>query len=627
MTWFHPHQLTRRAEVGRLVVILIFLVLSVAFFRIQILGADRYKPQSLNNRLRPIPLPAPRGLILDRDGVVLAENVPGYTVALVPSDPTTLRNTLTRIAAIASLDSAGIEAILRRYRNEPHQPVTVLRDAPFPIVSALEESRVTVKGLMIQTEPKRSYPYKDRIAHVVGYVGEVTEEELAADEFGGARIGTIVGRDGLERQYDDRLRGTDGQRFIEVDALGRTVNDLDRSTWGEKPHQGDTLRTTIDIELQLFVASVFPDGWRGGVVAMNPKTGEILALYSSPSYDPDAFVGGMDPEEWRILSQATDHPLFNRAVEGHYAPASPFKLAVAASGLSRGIVTLDSHMEVPCEGGMLYGNRYFRCWREDGHGELTLREAIYHSCDVYFYQLGLQLSLAHLLDDGVKMGFSRPAGIDLPDERTPVFPESIEYYNRRYGPRGWTSGVTLNLAIGQGEHAQSVINMVKFYAKLANKDGVARDPYLVAGNESEESGLDLAAADLAGLREALEMVVDSGTAVGARVSQLRIAGKTGTAQNPQGLPHGWFIGFAPAEDPDIVVGAIVEFAEHGSSVAPMVTNIIQRHLIGSEIEPSRLVEYLLPSDSAPQPTPLLPDTSLMRRTPSEAGAGGATQPR
>jgi penicillin-binding protein 2 len=628
MTWFHPHAVRRRADAARVLVALLFVILAVAFFRIQVLGADYYALESKNNRLRPVPMPAPRGLVLDRNGVVLAENVPGYTIAVLASDADSLRGTLEdQIAPIAELDSLDIATIVGRFRRAPHEPTIIKRDAPFELVSALEESRMRIPGLVIEPQPKRRYPYGSVVAHVLGYVGEVTEQELSTGEFRGARSGTIVGRDGLERQYDATLRGHDGQRFIEVDALGRTVKKVLEGVELDTAQQGDTLRTTIDIELQTFVDRVFPDGWRGAVVALDPRTGEVLALYSSPSYDPNLFVGGMDPETWRALSQAADNPLFNRAIEGRYAPASPFKLAVAASALSRGIVDFDTKMDIPCRGGMLYGNRYFRCWREEGHGDLTLREAIQYSCDVYFYQLGLRITLADLLADGAAMGFLDRAGIDLPDERAPVFPPSIDYYDQRYGPRGWTSGVTLNLAIGQGENTQTVINMVHFFAKLANPRGAAHAPHLVQNRSTEESSLDLTTEQLAGLRDALELVVEEGTAVGARVSQLRIAGKTGTAQNPHGLPHGWFIGFAPVEQPEIVVGAVVEFAEHGSSVAYLVTNIIQRYLIGPEVEPSPVIEYLLPSDSAPEPIRILPDSSVNRRTPGQAGAGGAAQSR
>lgn len=271
-------------------------------------------------------------------------------------------------------------------------------------------------------------------------------------------------------------------------------------------------------------------------------------------------------------------------------------------------------MTEPCRGGYQYGNRYFRCWKLDGHGDITLREAIQYSCDVFFYQLGLKLGLANLLDDGVAMGFREPSGIDLPGETRPQFPGSTQYYDRRYGPRGWTSAVTLNLAIGQGENAQSLSNMLRFYSMLANPRGEAPEPRLVAGDGGKIRSLGLSPSELAGLRDALVQVVQSGTAAQSQIADLKIAGKTGTAQNSHGPDHGWFIAFAPADDPVIVVGAIVEFAEHGTSVAPMVTRIIARHILGPtapEVDTSEL-ELSLPADSAPESRPLFPDTSLLR---------------
>ncbi len=608
MTWFHPHEVTRRAEIGRIVLVLLFGFLFLAFFRLQVLGSNLYEVQSDENRIRRVPIPAPRGLIVDRNGVVVADNVPGYTIAVIPPALDSLPAMLDRIKAIVGIDSVRIATILRRSGRVPQERVVVLRDAPFEVVSALEEKRVAIPGLSIQMEPKRRYPYDSITAHVVGYIGEVTEQELTSGRIPGVRGGDLVGRDGLERQYDERLRGENGVRYIEVDALGRTVRQASDTI---EPQQGDTLRTFLDVELQRYVAEVFPAGARGAVVAMEPRSGEVLVLYSAPSFDPNGFVGRMDQQSWQALAQAEGQPLFNRAVEGRYPPASPWKLAVAVGALKRGIATLDTKMPTPCAGGILYGNRYFRCWYKAGHGNITLREAIKHSCDVYFYQLGLQLTLRGLLQEGVELGFREPSGVDLPDERVPLFPESEDYFDRRYGPRGWTSGVTLNLAIGQGENSQSVINMVKFYAMLANEDGEAPLPRLVGGSETETRSLGLSPSQLAELRDALVQVVSGGTAAGARVAEFNIAGKTGTAQNAHGPAHGWFIAFAPAEHPVIVVGALVEFAEHGSDVAPLVTRIIRRYLLGPEADRRRL-ELVLPADSAPGALPIPSDTSLTR---------------
>jgi penicillin-binding protein 2 len=619
VTWQNPYELTHRATAVRAVTVVVFVVLAFSFFRVQVLSSDRYEVQAQENRLRPVTLPAPRGLLTDRHGVVLADNVPGYSIALLASSVDSLMAKLERVSTLLPLDSAQVDGIVRRYLRAPTEPVIVLRDAPFDAVSALEEQRAWNPGLVIRSDPKRRYPYGEVTAHLAGYVGEITESELQTPEYRNARGGTLVGRDGLEQVYDELLRGHDGVRFVEVDALGRTVREADEVEV-LLPEPGQTVRSTIDIELQQYIADLFPAGRRGAVIAMEPTQGEILALYSAPGYDPNAFIGGYDPEEWQQLAGSEEFPLFNRATQARYAPASPWKLAVAAMALERGLVTMDSKMAMPCEGGMRYYNRYFRCWRTDGHGQLTLFEAIQHSCDVFFYQLGLTLGLTNLLHDAVALGFRERSGIDLPNEYRPQFPPSTEYYNQLYGPRGWTNAVTLNLAIGQGENAQTLVNMMMFYSMLANRRGVAPRPRLVGSGRGELRSLGLEEPALDGLREALVAVVDRGTAAGAQIADLHIAGKTGTAQNPQGLDHGWFIAFAPVEAPEVVVGAIVEFAEHGSSVAPMVTRIIARHLLGPDAVPTGPIWSLeMPADSAPEPVPILPDTSLLR--------GGTTRPR
>jgi penicillin-binding protein 2 len=508
MTWFQPHQVARRARLARGLVVSVVGVLLMAFFWVQILSSSRYQLASEQNRLRAVPLPAPRGLILDRNGVPLAENVPGYSVALLASSEDSLAALLQRIAPIVGLGPADLPPILSRYRKSTTEPVTVLRDAQFETVSALEERRVLIPGLVIQTEPKRRYPYDAIVAHALGYVSEITEPELASGAFPRARLGTLVGRDGLERTYDQRLRGKDGVRFVEVDAMGRTVRDQGVAPPLE-PEPGETIRTSLDLGLQRFVAEIFPAGRRGAVVVLDPRSGEILALYSAPSFDPNAFIGGIDPELWQRLSRADDHPLINRATQAAYPPASPWKLLVAAAALRRGIVTFSTRMPSPCRGGIQYGNRFFRCWKLEGHGDVTLSDAIKYSCDVYFYQLGLLLGLDNLLQDAGQLGMHDPLGIDLPNERASFFPASTEYFNRRYGPRGWTNAVTLNLAIGQGENVQTPLNMAYFYALLASPTGRPPVPRLVQGDAAPRV-LDLAPPVLAGLREALVSVVEGG---------------------------------------------------------------------------------------------------------------------
>ncbi|PYO63168.1 MAG: penicillin-binding protein 2 [Gemmatimonadetes bacterium] len=606
MSAFHPHLLERRLRLTRTVVLGAGAALVLVFFRTQILDHSKYQLQSETNRLRPIPLPAPRGIITDRNGKILAENLTGYTVSLLPADEDSLRATLRRIAPIVKLDNLAVERLLIRYRRTPYLPVSVLPNATFEVVSALEERRLIFPGLLIQPEPKRHYPDSSLVAHLVGYVGELTETERAQRRFAAVRLGGLLGKGGLERQYDDSLRGADGVRFVEVSALGHVVREGGTAS-RLPPVPGRAVHTTIDLELQRYIAQIFPAGQRGAVLALNPNTGEILALYSAPGFDPNAFVGGVDPDYWHRLSVSEAHPLFDRTIQARYPPGSTWKLAMAAMALRRGVVTLRSRMPIPCRGGLQYGNRFFRCWSAQGHGDLVLADAIAQSCDVYFYQLGLKLGLTSLFEDATGLGFRSRTGIDLPGEITSEFPSGTDYYDRVYGPRRWTSAVTLNLAIGQGENAQTLVNMVRFYQMLAS-DGRARSLYLVHPSSSGPTpSLGLSPEHLAGLRQAMTWVVQRGTARGAGRfgGTIEIAGKTGTAQNPHGPAHGWFIGFAPAEKPEIVVGAIVEFAREGPYVAPLVTRVIG-HYLGVDTTLASKIRIVLPTDTAPHAMQILP---------------------
>jgi penicillin-binding protein 2 len=598
---FHPHLLDRRLGMARTGVWIVLGIIILSFFRTQILGHGKYQLQSETNRLRPIPLPAPRGIIYDRKGRVLAENVPGYTVSLLPGPEANLRSTLARIAAIANIDSIEIERVLQRARKAPYQPALVLGDVPFSVVSALEERRVAIPGLLIQAEPKRSYPDTAIVAHLVGYVGEVTEGERGTKRFAQVRLGGLVGKDGLEREYDDTLRGAEGVRFVEVSARGQMVREAEAAA-NLSPVPGTDLHTTIDLDLQKYISESFPAGQRGAVLALNPNTGEVLALYSAPGFDPNAFVGGISAQYWRSLNENAARPLLDRAIQARYPPGSIWKLAVAAMALKRGIAGPRTHMPIPCRGGLQYGNRFFRCWEAHGHGDLNLTDAIAQSCDVFFYQLGIKLGVSSLLEDANAWGFRGRTGIDLPGEIPSEFPTGPEYYDRLYGPRRWTSAVALNLAIGQGENAQTLVQMVRLFQQLAS-DGRMRTPFVVrpaASANTENASLDLNPDQLAILRRAMIAVVEQGTARGGRLQSLQIAGKTATAQNPHGPSHGWFIGFAPAEKPEIVVGAIVEFSRHGSAVAPLVSRVIA-HYLGIDETRAQRMRVTVPADSAPAP--------------------------
>lgn len=563
-----------------------FLLLVGAFFRAQVVSYKDYRLQSQKNRLRQVPLLAPRGAILDRNGRTIAENEPGYTVKLFAPSVDSMRALLGRVAGIVALDSGLVRTILVRFQGAQYQPAVVLTGADFGTISKLEEHRYLLPGLVVQTEPRRIYRSRSAVAHLVGYVAEVDEDELAKDRYPGARMGSIVGRDGLEQQYDSIIRGTDGVRYTEVDARGRMVRE-EVSSPSLAPIAGNPITTTIDLGLQEFVDSMWTSelaGTRGALVAMTPDGG-VLTLYSAPTFDPNEFIGGIGSDLWNRLRADPAKPLINRTMRGAYPPASPFKLATAVMALKRGVVQFDTHMPIPCRGALQFGNRPFRCWRPEGHGSLDLTGAIAASCDVYFYQLGIRLGLPAILEEGTRIGFGERSGIDLGNEQRPIFPPNTEYYNRRYGPRGWSPAVTLNLAIGQGENSQTLMNMMRFYAALAG-DGTAYAPFLVARAKGEQRSLGITPQQLAGLKAAMARVVASGTAAGSGGRLINVAGKTGTAQNETGKDHGWFLGYAPADKPVIVVGAIMESLEgHGGAyVAPYVVRVIKRYL--TSIDPT-----------------------------------------
>ncbi len=610
-----------RADLARLVLLGAFLLLAGAFFRTQILQHDKFELRAETNRLRQIPLAAPRGTIYDRNGKIIAENVPGYSVKLIATSRDSLRAVLQRLKMVVPMDSAQEAKVLGSYRRGGYQPVVVFGDATVETVARLEEHRPMLPGLVIQAEPKRFYPLGPATAHLVGYVGEVNEQEMERNRFPGAALGAIVGKSGLERQYDHVLRGTEGARYIEVDSRERLVREEAAAPLAAKP--GTAIRTTIDLDLQHFIDSIWPVGVRGSMVAMSPK-GEVLALYSAPSYDPNAFVGGIPPKLWRQLNSDSTKPLYNRAIQARYPPASPFKLAIAAMGLKRGVITSASRMPLPCTGGFRLGTRVFKCWKKEGHGSLDLTGAVASSCDVYFYQLGLRLGLKTILDEGVAMGMHDPTGIDLGNETTPIFPANTAAFDKRYGPRGWSApGTTLNFSIGQGEITQTVINMVNFYQALAG-DGVEVPPYIVQQNDSmKPRPLGLTADQIEDLRRSMIAVVERGTAARSRRTNLAIAGKTGTAQNSHGDDHGWFIGFAPAENPQIIIGSVMEFFKHGSDVAPYVSKALSRYVLGPEPPPApkQAVPVSPPVGSAParppaaHPSAARPDSASTRRTP------------
>ncbi len=583
---FHPNDVARRSRFVTIALFGVFVVLLSAFFRTQILQNYKYSLQSEENRLREVPLPAPRGIILDRNKQIIAENVPGYSVSILSPSADSLRASLGRLGKLITLTPEQIEASVRRYKRAPARPTVVLADATFDVVSVLEERRVEYPGLIIQSAPKRYYPDSSTVASFVGYVGEVTESELTQASFQGYKVGQQVGKAGLEKQYEKQLRGREGARYVEVDARGRVVRDVGARA-ELTPAAAAPLYTNIDIDLQRYMTTIFGDSLQGGAIAIEPKTGAVIALYSAPSYNPNRFIGGIPADYWRALNDDPRRPLYNKVIQGQYPPGSTFKLATAAIALQDGVVGLDEHMRDACTGGYTYGTRYFRCHKKEGHGSLSLVGAIEQSCDVYFYQLGLRMGISRLIAGGVSMNFDKRSGIDLPSESRTIFPYSVDYYNQRFGKGKWTQAVILNLAIGQGENAQTVVNMARFYTALAN-GGEASTPEIATGAPKRTKTFALTAEQMTGLNAALMGVVSMGTARSAAISGVVLAGKTGTAQNSTDElhHHAWFTGFAPAKDPKIVIAVMLEFGGHGDRAARIASKIVEHYL---KVVPTQLI--------------------------------------
>ena len=577
---FHPNDIARRTRLSSYGLGIGFVLLLSAFFRAQVLQTESYQKQSQDNRLREIPLPAPRGIIYDRKGQIIAENLPAYSVSMTAPSLDSLKHSLKQLQQTLQLSDYEINAAVRRYNRAPTRPTVVLPDASIDVISVLEEHRIDYPRLIIQSVPKRFYPDGPAVASFVGYTGEISEKELNLKEYEGYKPGQTIGKGGLEKQYEDVLRGQEGQRFDEVDARGRPVRGVgprpDKDPVGAAP-----LKTNIDLDLQKFAAEIFGDSLQGGVLAMDPKTGGVLALYSNPSWDPNRFTGGIPVDYWRQLQDDPRRPLFNKVIQGTYPPGSTWKLATSVMGLESELVTMSTHMPISCSGGLQYGRRYFKCWEKRGHGSVDLAGAITHSCDVYFYQLGLKIGLSKLVAGGIDLEFDQRSGIDLPSEYRPRFPtrDVRSYYNRLFGAN-WSSSEILNLSIGQGANSQTVASMAKFYTALAN-EGTSSTPELVAQTPEQKKIINLTPAQYAGLRRAMAGVTSAGgTAASANIKGLVIAGKTGSAQNAQNpnKDHAWFVGFAPADKPQIVVSVFLEYGEHGYYAARVASKIIGRYL-------------------------------------------------
>lgn len=581
---FNPQSRRRRAIAATLFVVGVVGVIGYIFFHTQVVRSDELALLADENRLRAVPVPAARGAILDRDGRPLAGSVTRSSLALQSTSPDSLRAALLLLQPILALDEARVSELTDRFRANPYEPLLIAPVLEAEQLAWVEANRGSVPVLLLlDAFPVRDYPGGEAVSHLLGYVGEMTAAERADSmSWPGYEAGQLVGRAGVEAQHERMLAGRYGERYVEVDAEGRIVPGT-AALEETPPIAGGDLRLSIDLELQRFVHSLFEPEDRGAVVAMLPSTGELLALYSNPTYDPNLSVDPEAAAAWEELSQDPRQPLLNRAIAAAYPPGAVWKLATAVVGLEQGVIQPDSRMAIACSGGMSYAGRYARCWDREGHGMLDLIDAIAQSCNVYFYQLGIRLGLNQLAREGTRLGFARPTGIDLPGEEAGSFPTSDDWYVSRLGTAA-TPGDVLSLAIGEGPNAQTPLRVAQFFAAIA-RGGTAPTPTIRADPDSRpiETDLGVPRPAQAALRLALARAVEpGGTAADAALADWKMYGTTASApaQAEGDEPSAWFAGFAGRVEgePDLVLTVLLEDESEDSAAASLAARIADFYL-------------------------------------------------
>lgn len=578
-----------RSAAARLFLGLCFLILVGAAGRLQVLEVDAFAEAAKNNRLRDVTVPAPRGTIYDRHGQVIAENRVGYRVMLMPGNRDSMNAQLARLQPVLGMTDEEMARAKKKWQREQHLPMTVMANAPMDAVAHLEEQKELYPGVLVHEYAKRHYPAGDAVAHIIGYVAEISPEELKTPEWSDYQQGWWIGKNGLERQYERMIGGRPGSRYLEIDAQGRIKRWLPEEL-GLPAVPGRDLQTYLDLDLQRYIMGIWPRAFRGGFVAIEPSTGGILAYYSHPSYDANGFIGGIPDTLWKRLQEDPAKPLLDRVAGTGSAqpPASTWKLAVAAMALEEKVVTPEEFMPVACSGGMaILGRPWVRCWDKNGHGRVNMIKGIYQSCDVYFYQVGAKLGLKRFLETGTRMGFSKKTGIDLPSESRNSFPESLDWWvrNMRYQPK---ESEVVSLSIGQGPTTMTPLKMATIFTALARPDGKAPEPRIAVVEDDTTRGtavdLNLTRSEVEVLWKGLRRVVSpGGTAQLTRLKDWDLMGKTGTAQACHACPlkdHAWFVGFAGpwGKDPEIVAAMFLQHAEHGYTASDYLANAIDFYL-------------------------------------------------
>jgi len=560
------------------------LILLLRLWYVQILEGDRYFTLSTNNRLRVRVVEAPRGFILDRNGEVMVENRPTFDLYATLQDVTNRAEVARILGEILQVPAPEVEARLAEGRSRPYQPFLLRKDLNEAMMVAVEERRLDLPGINMRIRPVRAYPSGGTAANLLGYVSEVNQTQLQREEYQDFHPGENLGQSGVERRFDAFIRGVDGGEQIEVDARGRTLRMVSR----DEPRSGSNVFLTIDRKIQDAAEAAFA-GKKGTVVAMNPTTGEILALVSRPSFDPNLFAQRISGEEWQRIANDASHPLQNRAFQAQYPPGSIFKLIVAIAGLESGALTPET--KFGCAGQFYLGNVKFDDWKKGGHGTLDLRGAIVNSCNVYFYQAGLRVGIDEIVRVSRAFGLGEPPGLGLGDEVKGNLPNPGP---RKKGQPPWTAGNTVIASIGQGMVVTSPMQLLTMVSAIANGGTIYR-PWVVkkivslSGEVLEEyepeaiRQVNVKPETLAFMRQAMFGVVNEGTGQRSKVPGVPIGGKTGTAQvvkkgegkgHAELKDHGWFASFAPVDNPQLAVVVLVENGGFGGQVAAPVAKAV-----------------------------------------------------
>jgi len=554
---------------------IIFVILGISLWFFQVSRTDTYAALAYNNRLRMLRLPADRGEIYDRNGAPLAKDINTFSIMGYPLD--IRKNDLVPVIVKVFNDHGlplsrdQIERSIKGQYLVPYRAVTIVKDLTLSQMTDIISDPRFPSLLFPMKVSRRTYPAGPLVSHLLGYVAEINREELA-DMEGDYRGGDMIGKAGVEKNFEDVLKGKPGKQAIEVDARGRKVRTLNFTP----SRSGKDIKLSIDLGSQLLVANRFGD-FKGAAVAIDVFSGEILTLFSSPGYDNNPLTRGISSEEWRLISLDKERPLMNRCISGLYPPGSTFKPVIALAGLEKG--TINSRTTFYCNGAMRLGDRTFRCWKRSGHGRVDLAEAIKESCDVYFYNVGLKTGIDDLSKMASIFGVGKITGIPLPSERSGNVIDR-QWKRKNIGER-WYSGDTVNYSIGQGYLLMTPLQIARMYASFAN-GGKMIAPRLTPAviNEVPEGGTtDISKAHFELIREALRQVVKDGTAKQAGQYGVSVAGKTGSCQNPHGPDHALFAGYAPADDPRYAVALVLEAGEHGGSVASPIAGELLAYLV------------------------------------------------